>query len=194
MSLGGPFDKTLNSAVAALSDIGEIPVVVAAGNVGKNVAYYSPASVWSAITVAASDEKDHLPAFSNWGVQIDIAAPGTDIISAWHTGNHIYAKQSGTSMASPLVAGAIALMMSEEEVYNGGKLCHKPGYFKSKVSSPAVKINGNYPLLYIGGDSYVNHASCSKNMEDPEIASHTSAERNVKTWTYKRLMENVGKI
>ena len=103
-------------------------------------------------------------------------------------------------MASPLVAGAIALMMSEEKAFHGGKLCHKPGYFKSKVSSPAVKIAGNYPLLYIGGTSYIKHASCSNHVEgyhDSETASEFyQAETNSPStdkenpWTFKQLMDN----
>jgi subtilisin len=125
MSLGGGFSQALNDAVKRGTDAG-IVFVVAAGNDNANAANYSPASAPTAITVSALADSDGLPggtgantsygpddslaSFSNYGSAVDIAAPGVDILSTYLSGG--YAIGSGTSMASPHVAGAAALYMA----------------------------------------------------------------------------------
>ena len=109
MSLGGGYMQAANDAVANLVASG-VTTVVAAGNWQDNACYYSPASAPSAITVAASNQYDQqVTWFSNWGSCVDLYAPGENITSAWLYGgtNTI----SGTSMASPHVAGAAALYL-----------------------------------------------------------------------------------
>ena len=102
LSLGSEFSQTMNDAVDAVIGAG-IPVIAAAGNSQKDACGYSPASLPSAITVAATDRQDIKAAFSNWGTCIDINAPGLAITSAWKgAGNKINAL-SGTSMAAPHV-------------------------------------------------------------------------------------------
>lgn len=107
MSLGGGFFPPINDAVEAASAAG-VTVVVAAGGSDDDACNYSPASAKSAITVAATDDTDRRAWFSNWGQCVDIFAPGVDITSAWITDDKSTNTISGTSMASPHVAGAAA--------------------------------------------------------------------------------------
>ncbi|XP_071499968.1 aqualysin-1-like [Diadema antillarum] len=108
MSLGGSSSTSLDDAVADMVSAG-IPTAVAAGNDDANACNYSPARESTAITVGATDSDDNRSSFSNYGSCVDIFAPGTSITSTWHTGNYAYNTISGTSMACPHVAGAIAL-------------------------------------------------------------------------------------
>ena len=110
MSLGGGANKAIDEAVNNAIKAG-ISVVVAAGNSNANACDYSPARVKAALTVAASTKKDSRASFSNWGPCVDIFAPGQDIISSWHDLDEAYRSLSGTSMASPHVAGAVALAL-----------------------------------------------------------------------------------
>lgn len=110
MSLGGAASATLDQAVAGAIASG-INTVVAAGNASANACNYSPARVAEAITVGATTASDQRSAFSNFGACLDLFAPGESILSAWHTSNSATATLSGTSMASPHVAGVVAQML-----------------------------------------------------------------------------------
>jgi subtilisin family serine protease len=109
MSLGGGRSTALNNATANLSNSG-VFVAVAAGNESQNACNVSPASAPAAYTTAASDRTDLRAWFSNHGSCVDGYAPGVSITSTWRNGgtNTI----SGTSMASPHVAGVGALYKS----------------------------------------------------------------------------------
>lgn len=112
MSLGGGASSALDSAVNGLISKG-VTVVVAAGNNGANACNYSPARVPAAITVAASTSSDSLASYSNTGSCVDIIAPGSAVISTWHTSSTAANTISGTSMAAPHVAGAVALFYQQ---------------------------------------------------------------------------------
>jgi subtilisin family serine protease len=109
MSLGGGRSTSLNSAANNLANSG-VFLAVAAGNENQNACNVSPASAASAYTTAASDRTDLKASFSNWGSCVDGWAPGVSIKSAWlSSGTRTI---SGTSMASPHVAGVGALYKS----------------------------------------------------------------------------------
>jgi len=110
MSLGGLADSVVDSAVASLVAAG-VTVVVAAGNDSRNACNYSPARVSAAITVGATTDADAQSSFSNYGSCIDIFAPGSGILGAGINSNSSSDTMSGTSMASPHVAGYAAVVL-----------------------------------------------------------------------------------
>ncbi|WP_220479163.1 S8 family peptidase [Marilutibacter spongiae] len=111
MSLGGGASSTTDQAVARMVNAG-VTVVVAAGNDNGNACNYSPARAASAITVGSTTSSDARSSFSNYGTCLDIYAPGSSITSTWNTSNTATNSISGTSMASPHVAGVAALYLA----------------------------------------------------------------------------------
>jgi subtilisin family serine protease len=111
LSLGGGASTSLDNAVTNLSNLG-VFVAVASGNSGANACNYSPARAGyntAVATVNASDRYDRRASFSNYGSCTDLYAPGVSITSAWYSSNTATNTISGTSMASPHVAGVGAL-------------------------------------------------------------------------------------
>jgi serine protease len=116
LSLGGVPSRALDRALAQLSEIGNVVTVVAAGNEAIDACLSSPAraSTFSnIISVGAIDSTDRRASFSNFGKCVTIFAPGVDIESTWFTSDVAINKISGTSMASPHVAGVTALFREE---------------------------------------------------------------------------------
>ncbi|KAF2703729.1 subtilase-type proteinase psp3 precursor [Pleomassaria siparia CBS 279.74] len=111
MSLGGGKSVTLDLAVNAAVDAG-IHFAVAAGNDNADSCNYSPAAAANAVTVGASTLADERAYFSNYGKCNDIFAPGLNILSTWIGSDHATNTISGTSMASPHVAGLLAYLLS----------------------------------------------------------------------------------
>lgn len=110
MSLGGGASTALDNAVANSVSAG-VTYAVAAGNENQNACNVSPARAASAITVGSTTSSDARSSFSNFGTCVDIFAPGSSITSAWYTSNTATNTISGTSMASPHVAGVAALYL-----------------------------------------------------------------------------------
>src|SRR3954451_25230214 len=90
-------------------------VVAAAGNgAGTGNAPIYPAAYPEAVAVAAVDSHLQRASFSQYGSSVDLAAPGVDIVSDWGSSDTAYAYASGTSMASPFVAAAAALVIAHQ--------------------------------------------------------------------------------
>jgi aqualysin 1 len=111
LSLGGGFSQANNDAVTALVAAG-VTTAVAAGNDNADACDYSPASTPAAITVAASDKTNGRASYSNYGSCVDVYGPGSAITSAWIGSPSATNTISGTSMASPHVAGVAANALS----------------------------------------------------------------------------------
>ncbi|KAL9056516.1 MAG: hypothetical protein Q9162_002892 [Coniocarpon cinnabarinum] len=111
MSLGGGKSPTLDATVNAAVDAG-IHFAVAAGNDNANSCNYSPASAEKAVTVGATNLADERAYFSNYGKCNDIFAPGVNILSTWIGSEYAVNTISGTSMASPHIAGLLAYLLS----------------------------------------------------------------------------------
>jgi len=111
MSLGGGASSALDNAVTNAVNAG-ITFAVAAGNENQNACNVSPARAAAAVTVGAVADNDSKASFSNFGSCVDIWAPGVSILGANSTSNTATQTISGTSMASPHVAGAAAQFKS----------------------------------------------------------------------------------
>jgi subtilisin family serine protease len=142
MSLGSNgADTPLDTAVRNLINNYGVPVVVSAGNDTVDAVNTSPARVEEAITVGAYDDRNNNFAyFSNYGSVVDILAPGLDIRSCWL--NNGYNFESGTSMAAPMVAGAIVDMIA-----NPAYSAYTPAQIREKLVADATPLA---PVCYNG--------------------------------------------
>lgn len=111
MSLGGGKSQALDQTVNAAVRVG-LNFAVAAGNDNADACDYSPAAAVEAVTVGASTLADERAYFSNYGKCVDIFAPGLNIQSTWIGSNYATKTISGTSMASPHIAGLLAYFLS----------------------------------------------------------------------------------
>ena len=149
MSLGGGASAAIDSAIDRIVSSG-ITVAVAAGNETADACDGSPARAASAITVAASNSSDEAAYFSNYGSCVDLYAPGEDITSDWIGSSSATNTISGTSMASPHVAGAAALYLegnpgaSPAQVTNGLLGAATSGVISGTNGSPNLLLNTGF--------------------------------------------------
>jgi len=156
MSLGGGYSAAMNSAATAASDAGMI-VVVAAGNDNDDACLASPASAGgkasngNVITVMASNRNDERASFSSYGSCTDIIAPGVDIESAWIGGSDAKKTISGTSMATPHVAGAAAILLQK---HNKNKAAAQAELLSIAVSGKISDVKSGSKNLLLQTSAY----------------------------------------
>ncbi|MDX3668562.1 S8 family peptidase [Streptomyces europaeiscabiei] len=136
LSLGGGASTAIDTAVRNSISSG-VTYAVAAGNSSANASSYSPARVTEAITVGATTSTDARASYSNYGSVLDIFAPGSSITAGWYTSDTATNTISGTSMATPHVAGAAA-------VHLAGHPSATPAQVASALTAGAVtgKVTG----------------------------------------------------
>jgi thermitase len=119
MSLGGGNTTTLQNAVkyAAGKDV---LIVAAAGNDGDATLNY-PAAYAEVVSVAATDRNDQRASFSNANADVEIAAPGVDVVSSYNSSNTSYTTLSGTSMATPHVSGVAAVIRGKNPSFTAAQ-------------------------------------------------------------------------
>lgn len=146
-SLGGDYSPAVNDAADAVADAGVLPVV-AAGNSSEDACNISPASAGGAFTVGATTPSDQQAAFSNFGRCLEIYAPGQDIVSARLGGGSV--AESGTSMASPHVAG-VALLYKAAHPAAG--TVEVGNWLLAAATKGVLAVSPGSPnnLLYTGG-------------------------------------------
>ncbi|MGW0187032.1 S8 family peptidase [Streptomyces sp. NPDC003362] len=137
LSLGGGVSTTLDNAVRNSIASG-VTYAVAAGNSNANASSFSPARVSEAITVGATTSTDARASYSNYGSVLDIFAPGSSITAGWHTSDTATNTISGTSMATPHVAGAAAVYLANHTSATPAQVASAltAGATTGKVTSP----------------------------------------------------------
>lgn len=146
LSLGGTLDYSLIRISVEQAVASGVTVVAAAGNGGSGAAASYPAAYPGAIAVAATTESNLIATYSNSGNYIDVAAPGSAILSSWPTGTG-YARLSGTSMASPHVAALAALIIQRN---TATAITTSPAAIRTAIESVAVKSNSDYSVSRYG--------------------------------------------
>lgn len=173
-----------------------VVVVVASGNAGEDTQHYTPAVIDGAITVAAFDRKGERPGFSNWGSQVDISAPGVDIVSLraqstdfnLHLGDDDavpksafrgplegYYSATGTSFAAPFVSGAASLLLSTRSKLSATDVKRILLNSARDIGSPGRDKNTGYGSLDIAAALTANSAfflTCE--IESVEVANSSN--------------------
>jgi subtilisin family serine protease len=148
MSLGGGYYAALNTAVANAVASG-VAFAVAAGNSNDDACSYSPSSTPSAITVGATTSSDARASYSNYGTCVDIQAPGSGITSDWIGSATATNTISGTSMASPHVAGAAALVLGANPTFTAQQV--RDALVTNATNGVVTGLpSGPNKLLYVG--------------------------------------------
>ncbi|MFJ5208046.1 S8 family peptidase [Streptomyces nigra] len=178
MSLGGGADSALDTAVRNAIASG-VTFAVAAGNESTDASTRSPARVAEAITVGATTSTDARASYSNYGSALDLFAPGSSITSAWNSGDSATNTISGTSMATPHVAGAAALYLADNPTATPAQVASAltAAATSGVVTSPGTGSPNR--LLYVGGGTTTPPGPRFENAADFTIADNSTVESPV---------------
>lgn len=196
MSLGGGASSTAcdsNTLKPIIDQLraANIATIIAAGNDGLDTQVGAPGCISSAITVASSTKQDSRSSFSNWGTLIDVVAPGSDILASYPNGNSntSYSSLSGTSMATPHVAGVWAALRTrvpnatvtqiETALENTGLSISSAGTTKPRirVNNALTSLLGGPPPSGPANDHFANRT----NVPAPSTVTGTNVEATAET-------------
>ncbi|MFN0300550.1 MAG: S8 family serine peptidase [Burkholderiales bacterium] len=163
MSLGGSISTALDMAVEKSIAAG-VTYALAAGNANANACNSSPSRVSQALTVGATTSADARSSFSNIGSCLDLFAPGSTITSAWITSDTATRAISGTSMASPHVAGAVALELEKN-----------PNFTPAQVAAAIVNnaTTGKIASIGTGSPNRLLHTAAGTPGDPVPVAAFT---------------------
>jgi len=171
LSLGGGYTSTLNSGVASLIT-NEIHTTVAAGNETQDACTKSPASEPSVLTIGATDQNDAIAYFSNYGSCVDFFAPGLDIISTLP--NNYVGVLSGTSMASPIVAGFVSAVAASQSSYYKDTTAVQSAVIDLLTTDVVTGTTINNDLVYTGYS--VSNATETETVEPQSVEAEIVIE------------------
>ena len=185
LSLGSSYSTAVNSAVNG-AVAANIVCAVAAGNDNLNACNYSPASAANALSVGATDILDNRAYYSNYGSCLDLFAPGSSITSAWIGNPSATNVISGTSMASPHVAGVASQLRSSTSLYNS--------YDAMKIGELIVELSTKNVVQNANGGAASNPDNVSPNALLFTSCNYTGPTSSATFGAVPRTLQNIASI
>ena len=173
LSLGGSCSSSSEELAVNYAWNAGIVIIACAMNEGINTPHY-PAAYENVVAVSATNSSDTLASFSNYGDWIDIAAPGTSILTTNRYSGYGY--WNGTSFSSPIVAGLAALILSVEPDLTNAQVVDLIEQYADDIGDPGYDINFGHGRVNV----YASLVAAGGTVPDPDVtapsASITSPE------------------